>query len=316
MLTIRLLGAGQASYLGQPLIGFPAQQPYLLLCYLLLFRHHPHSRERLAAVFWGDCTTAMSRKCLRNALWRLRHELQLAGAPVDTYIAADGEYVSFLGASPYWLDIEAFESPAASFRGLAGHALQPEQAQALQDADALYAGDLLEGVYEDWCLQERERLRLLHINTLNKLMDYHTMHKVYEAGLACGNAILALDSTREGVHQRMMHLYWLSGDRCAALGQYHRCTQILREELGVAPMEQTRRMYEQMKTGRYPPVDRPPIADASRFAFDGAGDATQSRVSYALEKLRRLEAMVRELSLELAAIEDLVSSGVPELRSA
>lgn len=316
MLTIRLLGAGQASYLGQPLIGFPAQQPYLLLCYLLLYRHHPHSRERLAAVFWGDCTTAMSRKCLRNALWRLRHELQLAGTPVDSYVGADGEYVSFLSSSPYWLDVEAFESPIGMYRELAGHTLQPKQAQELQAADALYAGDLLEGVYEDWCLQERERLRLLHISTLSKLMDYHTAHGEYEAGLACGNAILVFDSTREGVHQRLMHLYWLLDDRCAALGQYHRCTQILREELGVTPMEQTRQLYEQMKAGHYRPVDKLRLANVSQSTLDSVGDATQSRVCHALERLRRLEVLVRELSLELAAIEDLVGAGVPDFRSA
>ena len=80
MLKLNLFGTGQASYCDRPLAGFPNQQCHLLLCYLLLNRHHPHYRERLAAVFWGDSPTAVARKSLRNALWRLRCALHAAGA--------------------------------------------------------------------------------------------------------------------------------------------------------------------------------------------------------------------------------------------
>jgi len=47
MLEIRLFGTGQAYYFNQDLAGFPKQQAYLLLCYLLLNREHPHAREQL-----------------------------------------------------------------------------------------------------------------------------------------------------------------------------------------------------------------------------------------------------------------------------
>jgi hypothetical protein len=40
-----------------------------LFCYLLLHRNKPHPRELLATVFWPECTTVQSRKCLRQALW-------------------------------------------------------------------------------------------------------------------------------------------------------------------------------------------------------------------------------------------------------
>jgi DNA-binding SARP family transcriptional activator len=74
MLECRLFGIGQACYQGQPLAGFPNLRCYHLLCYLLLNRRHPHSRERLSAIFWSEYPTAISRKYLRNTLWKLGKE--------------------------------------------------------------------------------------------------------------------------------------------------------------------------------------------------------------------------------------------------
>ena len=87
MLKVQLFGPGRAFYGDQPLAGFPGQQCYRLLYYLLLNREHPHHRERLAAVFWGDYATSTSRKYLRNALWRLRNALESTAAPIDHYLS-------------------------------------------------------------------------------------------------------------------------------------------------------------------------------------------------------------------------------------
>ena len=83
MLRLNLFGTGQVYYNDCTLSGFPGQQPCLLMCYLVLNRRHSYRREHLAAVFWGDYPTAVSRKYQRNALWRLRHTLQSIGTPVE-----------------------------------------------------------------------------------------------------------------------------------------------------------------------------------------------------------------------------------------
>ena len=77
---MNLFGPGRAQFQNRPLAGFPNQQGYHLLCYLILNRNQPHNRERLAAVFWSEHSTAISRKYLRDALWRLRQAFQAAGA--------------------------------------------------------------------------------------------------------------------------------------------------------------------------------------------------------------------------------------------
>ena len=109
MLKVRLFGSGQAQYYDRTLSGFPNQQCCLVFCYLLLNREQPHHREKLASVFWGDFPTQVSRKNLRNNLWRLRQVLQSVGASPDDYLMMYEDSISFLSTGPYWLDIEVFE---------------------------------------------------------------------------------------------------------------------------------------------------------------------------------------------------------------
>jgi DNA-binding SARP family transcriptional activator len=245
MLNIKLFGTGQACYGDQILVGFPNQQPYLLFCYLLLNRHHPHDRDQLAATFWTDCPAPASRKCLRNALWRLRHALLSIGAPADEYLLIGEGSITFAGHSRYSLDVEIFET-AGRYQSIPGMALTPEQAGELEQVSELYVGDLLQGVTEDWCLYDRERFGLLYLNTLSKLMVFHGSQGAYERGLDFGSRILARDNLREKVHREMMRLHWLSGNRCAALAQYQHCAQILHDEMGLTPMPATQLLYQQI----------------------------------------------------------------------
>jgi DNA-binding SARP family transcriptional activator len=310
MLRIRLLGAGHAQYFDQTLTGFPNQQPCLLLCYLLLNRDRPHHRDLLATTFWGDYPPNTSRKYLRNALWRLRQSLQSVGAPPDEYIMVGDESISFIKSSSYWLDVECFEATMAQHQDTSGQDLSDEQVVSLEAAVDLYVGDLLDGVYEDWCLYDRERLNLMLLNALGKLMIYHGLSESYENGLACGERILVCDNTREKVHRLMMWLHWLSGDRNAALAQYKRCAQILRESLSIAPMTETTRLYQQMAHDRFDPaswlVDR---EDPTPIRASSA-DVIQPLAEHVLRKVQRLQEMVDETSEELRRVEHLLSTAL------
>lgn len=310
MLRVHLFGAGRVQYHERSLTGFPHQQAYWLFCYLLLNRAQPQARERLAAAFWGDLPGLTARKSLRNALWRLRQSLQAAGADPDAFLAIDDDCVAFR-AGDYWLDVEAFEKAAQAGRDLAGEALSAEQAAQLEAAADLYTGDLLDGLYEDWILHERERLSLLHLSTLQKLMAYYAAHGACERGLRCGERILARDLTREGVHRQMMRLYWLAGDRNAALAQYKRCVQILRDELGAAPMDETARLYELMVSNRYRPETlgadpEKPLPGPVRPAADPA------LAQQAMQRLQRLRLVLEETRSELSHLETLLGAALAE----
>ena len=307
MLEVKLFGTGCMSYCGRILPGFPNHQSYWVLCYLILNRQYPQCREKLASVFWDNYPTAVSKKYLRNAIWRLRQSLQSIGVPVEDYIFISEDTLSFVTSGQCWLDTEAFESTIGEYRDVSGQELNPQQAQAMETATGLFVGDLLEGIYEDWCLLDRERLSLLYMNALSKLMVFHECKGAYERGLACGERILARDHTRETVHRQMMQLYWRMGDRNAALAQYKRCAQILREELGISPMENTKRLYEQMvhNTLDLPSSGIP--ADAAWAGAPLADDSLSPLSEYVISRLKRLESATERNKRELEQIRHLLA---------
>ncbi len=310
MLEIRLFGSGQAYYGEQAIPGFPRQQHGRLLCYLLLNRRYPHDRERLAAIFWGEQVTSISRSYLRNALWRLRQALAAANIPVERYLDISDESVSFLPSDDCWLDVEAFEQAVRLCEQVPGHELTEQQAVDLEAAVGLYSGDLLDGMYDDWCLYDRERLRLMFLGLLDRLMIYHEYRGHYESSLAYGQRILERQPTHEAVHCRMMRLFWLMGNHGEALAQYKRCAQVLREELGIDPMSESRLLYHNMLGNEYDPLTQP------LYAEDALPLRMQERESFrhlaerALAELRRLQAVSDETSAELRRIEQLLNQAL------
>jgi DNA-binding SARP family transcriptional activator len=86
----------------------------------------------------------------------------------------------------------------------------------------------------------------MYMMMLDKLMDYCERNNQYEMGLSYGVRILQHDGARECTHRQMMRIYYLAGDRTAALRQYQRCVEALAEDLGVKPERRTVSLYEQI----------------------------------------------------------------------
>ena len=221
-----------------------------LLAYLLLQRQRNHSREVLADLFWGEHSQQKARGSLNTALWKLKKALEPEGIPAGTYLKNShaGE-VGFNKDSQYWLDVEIFEGGINQILIRPFEAVEESQLADLNQVLGLYQGDLLEGIYDNWALRERERLRALYLKSLIYLLQFYSFHKAFEKAIAYGQQILDLDPLREEIHREMMKLYLRNGQRALAVQQYEICRLTLDKELGVAPMEDTQRLYTQILTG-------------------------------------------------------------------
>lgn len=227
---------------------FEPQKAKELFVYLLLNRDQPQSREHLADVLWGEISQDQASNYLRKALWQLQSNLENLDKGKQEVVRVDGEYLQINPQCELWLDISEFEEAFRVTQGILGRDLDESQAQTLENAVAVYRGELLDDWYQDWCLYERERLQHLYLSMLDKLMDYSEVHGAYEDGMIFGKRILQYDRARERTHRRLMRLYYLAGDRTSALRQFQKCTLILKEELDVKPATSTWRVYEQIRT--------------------------------------------------------------------
>lgn len=292
-LKVKLFGAFRVWQNGQPVEGIDSGKAQELFCYLLLFRNRPHSRETLAGFLWRNRPTSQAKKYLRQAIWQIHTTLESEGRPANgRVLLVDPDWIRLNPDADLWLDVACLEKTYMLVRGVPGRALDTIRVQAMRSAADAYTGHLLEGWFQDWCLLERERLQNVFLATLDKLMDYCEVNGDYEAGLADGARVLAIDLARERTHRRLMRLYYLYGDRTAALRQYDRCVHALHEELTVEPAPRTVELYEQMRAGR----------------LVGSGPSSGSDVLDDLQQLRSaLDEVQRQLRHHARSVELIIN---------
>lgn len=247
VLRISLFGEMRITLDDRPIVTNMTRTTQALLAYLLLLPHHPHSRDVLADIFWGDRNQEQARRCLNTSLWRLRRVLEPEGILPGSYLlTAPNSDIGFNWQSNHWLDVTAFDHAAQRALGQPIEYLQSEGVQSLEAAVSLYTGELLEGFYDNWALRERERLRQVYLNSLALLMKTLRRQGLFERSLENGRKILELDPLREDVHREMMQIFFESGQRALAIHQYEVCCNLLDTELGIGPMAETQALYAQI----------------------------------------------------------------------
>lgn len=232
-LRIRLFGDMEVVRDGQRLARFPTRKSRALLAFLTLHHRRFHPREMLANIFWPGSPTGSARKRLRTELWLTRKFLEPTSVG-ESVLTTRNDSVGLNPASGVWVDVAELE------RNL--------ECENLQNAAELYRGDLLEGFYEDWCLEARERLRARYLSVLERLMSFHQARREWPLAIEYGRRVLDHEPLCEHVHRDLMRCHFEMGNRTAALRQYHRCADLLMAELDVEPMHETSILCQQIKT--------------------------------------------------------------------
>lgn len=279
-----------------------------LFCYLVLNRGRPLAREALLDTFWQHSSAAQARRNLRQTLWQLQAALSAQRQPsAEKLICSSALWVSLSPEAPMQSDVAAFMQAFEPVRGLSGEQMDEPQADSLRRAVALYRGDLLEGWYCEWCLAERERLQLMYLAMLDKLMGFCEERRFYEQGLCYGEQALRCDITNERIHRRMMRLHHLGGNRAAALQQYERCVSLLRDELEVAPSSTTTQLFQQVQRE---PADSSLPGEEGRQRRPGQLSPAlllsdmRERLSQLADAVAAVQARIHE---ELLAVDDVIA---------
>ncbi len=218
------------------------------LFYYLISNRQMHSREKLATLFWGETSERQAKGSLRNTLYELRRNLAPGGKPTDKYILVESNTLCFDPEADYVLDTEEFER-LLDARTDSKRLKMDNWGKAVE----LYRGEFLEGFFirnahefEDWSFFERQRLQRRYLEALTELSDYCGSQSEYEKATVYAIQILSRDNLQENIHRQLMRLYYLVGNRSAALRQYEVCKDIIERELGVAPLTETTALYEQI----------------------------------------------------------------------
>ncbi|MCH8144454.1 MAG: hypothetical protein IIA55_07035 [Gemmatimonadetes bacterium] len=252
-LELTVLGRFGARLKGGPAIDLPTTKIKLLLAYLALTPGEAHSRNKLMTLLWSDRGEDQARHSFRNALSDLRKALSQADPPP---LVADRETIG--------LDADAVEVDAVTFEKLVAAGTRED----LEQASALYRGELLEGIsvrdppFEEWLFYERQRLRDLALQALEQLLVYQEEAEETERAIKTAQRLLKLDPSHEKTHRTLMRLYADRGRQAAALRQYQECREALLRELDVEPGPETQSLYREIleRKGKPPQKAASPAA--------------------------------------------------------
>ena len=304
MATLRIYALGRLCvFCDQTPLRFPTKKTQDLLCFLLLHAGETLERELIAERLWPMRAPGKARRCLSTTLWRLRRTLECRSPPVQPYLLTGHSTLAFNATAPYWFDVEALERQSAF--GLAGSLPCAEtHCQALEEALDLYRGDLLEDCYDDWCLAERERLRLLLLRVLKRLQRHYRLCGAFEAAISCGHRLLALDPLQEDVHRELMRCYMEAGQRPLALERFQHCRETLRRELHIEPMLETWQLYRRIRDDQG--TTQSPGKGESGFA---SLPAVLNQFRHTLDALESAWQALQAMTVEFVETSESVESG-------
>lgn len=304
-LRIQMFGGLFVSRGEQALPGFPTQKSRGLFAFLALNRGRSHSRSALVGRFWGDSPERVARKNLRTDIWRIRAVLEPHGVEPGSCLSVHQDVVS-LAAENHWLDVHEFESRLDE----AGHGdVGDAAAELLRGAVELYRGDLLEGLYDDWCIFERERLRLRYLEALERLIRHHHERGEWTDAAAYAQRLLAHDGAREHVHRTVIRCHLALGDRTAALRQFETCARLLRQELEVEPAAETLALAAEAR-GAVVSFPSPPHADVPTVPA-AAMDEVLTRLRAASQWLEEMHEQVGIVIHDMERARALASQATP-----
>lgn len=237
-LEIKLLGTVTFLLNDQPVSSVPTRAAQALLIYLL-HQPHPVERERLMDMFYQASAPKQAAANLRSTLSRLRKEL-------GPFLLINRQAVGIAPEANVQIDSVTFASKAAA----------EDWASALP----LYQGEFLAGFYlreapefEEWALLERERLRLLAVEGLQKSLAAHQRRGEHWACLQAVTQLLAIEPLLENAHREKMLLLARTGQRPLSLQQYQTATTLFEAELGLPLSAETTALYERIIRLKLPP---------------------------------------------------------------
>lgn len=260
-LRLHLLGPFEATFNDAPLTSLRSAKGRGLLAYLASRPGHPHSREALATLFWGEVEEEAARLSLRVALSDLRKVLipvrAVSNAP-PLLVTSRQTIELRLPPNAGWVDAVEFDAlwDACTAHGHTTLVRCPTCIQRLNQAVALYRGDFLADViladspgFDEWRRLQQEHYHKKTTAALTWMTDHHLTLGNYDQAQDYARRQLELEPWREEAHRQLMQALAASGQRSAALAQYEVCRRTLENELQAAPTAETSALHEQIRSG-------------------------------------------------------------------
>ncbi len=216
-----------------------------ILKYLLAKHTRPVSQDHLMGWLWPESNLKKARWSLNSAIHGLRKLLSGCSSSVSmNYVLLEDGYYRLSPGVRLTTDVDDFDKHYERGRRLEKDCRMREAAIEYERTIELYRDDyLVEDLYEDWTMVERERLANAYIDILGRLTIHYMEVGQHQESIRACYRVLEKDRCHEDTYRLLMQCYVRLGLRVRALHQYRMCEQILAQEYGTSPSPETRSLY-------------------------------------------------------------------------
>jgi LuxR family transcriptional regulator, maltose regulon positive regulatory protein len=215
-----------------------------LFVYLLLNRERYISKDEIMRELWDDThekSADRDFKVALNALLKVIEPHRRAREP-SYFILRKQTMYRLNPRAAIESDLDRFQLFLTS--GLAEKSPKMAMEQLLK-ASSIYNGHLFEEKLElEWIAEERERVQQQYIQLLERLAQTYTRLKEFGKTIFWAEKILRIDYTWEEAYRLLMYANYQLQNRAQSVKWYKKCSDVLEEELDIAPMETTEEMYK------------------------------------------------------------------------
>jgi DNA-binding SARP family transcriptional activator len=221
-----------------------------ILKYLLAHRSRPVSQDHLMGWLWPQSNLKKARWSLNSAIHGLRKLLSECPASESAnYVVLEEGYYRLCSEVQVVTDVDEFDECYKEGRRLQTEGRVEQAAGEYEKAIELYRGEyLVEDLYEDWTMVERERLSNAYLDMLGRLAVYYYETEQHQESIRACYRVLEKDRCHEDSYRLLMRCYSHLGLRARALRQYRLCERILRQEYGTTPSPETHNLYRSLLT--------------------------------------------------------------------
>ena len=217
-----------------------------IFCYIATSPHRRVSKDVLIEAFWPNEDIDAVEKNFHPTISHIRKALNSRQAFKQNFIVfRDGAYQLNPELS-YSIDTEAFERLIADAE-IAKREKDAERLRtSLEAAYAIYRGEFMATVYDDWAEERRQFYTEQFGRVLTALAKLAVSEKRWQSAQKYANQLLKADPFREDIHRLVMKILAAQSKPAAVKKHFEDLRDLLKADLGIEPSPETRKLFQEL----------------------------------------------------------------------
>ncbi len=199
-----------------------------LIAYLVHHRGEPVDRDKILDSLWGDVDASRAKGLFNTTVYYLRKNLSAIG--IEGIVQHVRGFYR-IQMNRFDCDIDAFDQLISDGIPIGSTNIKQYEEQL----EKLYQTGYLEGNDYPWAEQKRIDLESAYTGMLLQIYEHYVQERELSAAVHLLKKILACNPLNEDIHEKLIHVYLLEGDRVSAIKQYEHLEHLLQTELEVEP---------------------------------------------------------------------------------